>query len=156
ALPSLAIDRRGGPFDGALYVAWTQDGTSDPDVVFATSTDQGKSWSTPVLASDVSSNSQYAPSVAVDPQGTVNFTFYDARDDVNDRRVFRYLSRSSDGGATILPNWKVSDVDFDLTSGDGYVAFDRTGTAASDRRVHAIWTDRRGGDNDIFANSPTP
>src|SRR5262249_57674795 len=97
ALPSLAIDRRGGPFDGALYVAWTQDGTSDPDVVFATSTDLGKSWSTPVLASDVSSNSQYAPSVAVDPQGTVNFTFYDAPDALNDPNAFPYLSPHSHG-----------------------------------------------------------
>ena len=61
-------------------------------------------------------------------------------------------ARSSDGGATIAPNVRASDADFDPTYysiGGEY----RVGIASSDRTVHAIWTDARNGDNDVFGAS---
>jgi hypothetical protein len=154
-VPRLAVDTSGGPFDGTLYVAWAQNGGSTgPDVVVARSTDHGATWSTPIPASDVTNNSQFTPAIDVDENGNVNVGFYDCRDDAGNRRVNLYVSRSSDGGATFQPNVKLSDVDFDPTSyGTGGRIVDRIGIAASDRTVHALWTDGRNGNDDVFTTS---
>jgi hypothetical protein len=152
--PRIAIDTSGGPFNDAIYVTWVRTGSDGPDVVFSKSTDHGATWSTPALVSDVSTRSQYAPAVAVDPNGTVNFGFCDCRDDPNNRRVRYYVSRSSDGGATIQSNVKVSDTDFDPSSyADGSYVASGSAIAASDRMVHPIWTDGRNGDNDIYTSA---
>jgi hypothetical protein len=150
--PRLAVDTSGGPDTGALYVVWTTDGGSDPpDVVFSKSTDHGASWSAPAPASDTIVHSQFAPCVAVDPNGNVVVGFYDGRDDVNNRRVNFYVSRSSDGGQTFQANVKVSDADFDITTiGHWSAIVLGNGVAASDRMVHAIWTDGRNGDADVY------
>jgi hypothetical protein len=150
--PALAADTSDGPFRGNLYVVWaTSGGSSGPDVVLSTSTDGGATWSAPMPASDVTTNSQFTPAIDVDENGNVNVGFYDCRDDPNNTRVNYYVSRSSDGGATFQPNVKVSDVDFDPTSyATGGRIVERSGLAASDRTVHAIWTDGRNGNNDVF------
>jgi hypothetical protein len=150
--PVLAADTSDGPFRGNLYVVWAQSGgSSGPDVVLSTSTDGGATWSSPIPASDVTSNSQFTPALDVEENGNLNVGFYDCRNDPNNTRVDFYVSRSSDGGATFQPNVKVSDVDFDPSSyGTGGRIVDRAGVAASDREVHAIWTDGRNGDDDIF------
>jgi hypothetical protein len=150
--PELAVDTSGGPFDGTLYVTWAQDGGAGvPDVVLSKSSDGGATWSTPIVVSDVTINSQFTPSITVDPQGNVLVGFYDRRDDPNDVRVSFYVARSSDGGVTFQRNVKVSDADFDPTGyATGPDIVTRTGIAASDQLVHAIWTDGRNGDNDIY------
>jgi hypothetical protein len=153
--PRLAVDTSGGPDTGALYVVWTKDGGSDgPDVVLSKSTDHGASWSAPVPASDTSVHSQFAPCVAVDPNGSVVVGFYDGRDDADNRRVNFYVSRSSDGGQTFQKNVKVSDADFDVTAiGSWSEIVLGNGVAASDRMVHAIWTDGRNGDADVYTGT---
>ncbi|HET6164709.1 MAG TPA: sialidase family protein [Planctomycetota bacterium] len=153
--PRLAVDTSGGPFQDTLYVVWTSDGGADgPDVVFSKSTDQGATWSDPVVASDVTTHSQFAPCIAVDPNGNVVIGFYDCRDDPNNRRVSFYVSRSSDGGATFQPNVKVSDADFDVSTITGWErVVAANGIATSDRMVHAIWTDGRNGDPDVYAGA---
>jgi hypothetical protein len=150
--PRLAVDSSGGPFHDTLYVTWAQKGGSDgPDVVFSTSTDGGATWSAPRPASDATSNSQISPDVTVDPQGGVHFGFQDCRDDPGNRRVNTYASSSSDGGATLLPNVRLSAADFDPTTyGRGREVVLGSGIAASDREVHATWTDGRNGNNDVF------
>jgi BNR repeat protein len=150
--PKLATDISGGPFDGTLYVAWAQSGgPTGPNVVFSSSADHGATWSTPSPASDVTTNSQYTPCIAVDPQGNLDVGFYDCRDDPSNARVNFYLSRSSDGGQTLQPNVKVSDVDFDPTAyATGTDVTLRSGIDSSERTLHAIWTDGRNGDNDVY------
>ena len=156
SFPAMSVDRSGGPYDGNIYVVWAEDlgGGQGPDVLFARSTDGGAHWSGKLDASDVTSNSQFFPWVDVDVNGNVNFGFYDMRDDPNDRAQKYYVSRSSDGGTTLLPNVAASDVAFNTNSypQGGFIG-DYTGIAASDRSLHPVWTDGRNSNNNVFTSS---
>jgi hypothetical protein len=150
--PLMDVDTSGGPYHGNIYIVWADAlSTGVPDVLMSRSTDGGRNWSTPIPVSDVTANSQFMPWVAVDPNGNVNFGFYDRRDDPNDVKIRYYVSRSSDGGVTFQPNVALSTVAFDPNSySQGTFIGDFTSLAASDRTVHPLWADGRGGDNDIY------
>src|SRR5439155_15522938 len=71
--------------DGTLYVAWSNR-TGDPSsghavVMLTKSTNDGLTWSSPVVAGDVSGRSAFFASVATDPSGNVDVVFQ-ALDDV--------------------------------------------------------------------------
>jgi hypothetical protein len=156
SFPAMSVDRSGGPYDGNIYVVWAEDlgGGQGPDVLFARSTDGGAHWSNKLDASDVTSNSQFFPWVDVDVNGNVNFGFYDMREDPNDRAQKYYVSRSSDGGNTLLPNVAASDTGFNTNNyNQGGFIGDYTGIAASDRALHPIWTDGRNSNNNAFTSS---
>jgi hypothetical protein len=153
SFPSLDVDTSGGPFNGRIYACWATDlGTgSGPDVMIANSSDGGATWSTPIPASDVTTNTQFSPWLDVDANGNVNVGFYDRRDDATDIKIRYYVSRSSDGGATFQPNVKASDDFFNPNKNpQGFFIGDYTGLAASDRSIHGVWTDERNGDNDVY------
>jgi hypothetical protein len=83
AMPSVAID----PVTGELYLAREgSDFTSSPttwpvdQAELIHSTDGGKTWSAPTQISHGPMAPSYLPSVAVDPNGTVNVTYYDVSD----------------------------------------------------------------------------
>src|SRR6266852_2469390 len=96
--------------DGTLYVAWsnrTGDPTSGHAVVMLTkSTDDGLTWSTPIVAGNVSGRSAFFASVTTDPSGNVDVVFQ-ALDDVATGTApgagvvhyDTYLTRSTNGGA---------------------------------------------------------
>lgn len=155
SFPALAVDRSGGPFHGRIYVVWATDlgGSSGPDVYLSSSDDGGATFSTPVIASDVTTNSQFDPWVAVDVNGNVNLGFYDRRMDANDTRLRYFVSRSSDGGVTFQKNVNVSDMGFNPNNypQGGFIG-DYIGVAASDRTIHGLWCDGRNGDNDIYTS----
>ena len=155
SFPAVAVDRSGGPFHGRIYVVWATDlgGSSGPDVYLSSSTDGGATFSTPVIASDVTTNSQFDPWVAVDVNGNVNLGFYDRRLDANDTRLRYFVSRSSDGGVTFQKNVAVSDKGFNPNNypQGGFIG-DYIGVAASDRTVHGLWCDGRNGDNDVYTS----
>lgn len=151
--PRMAIDTSRGPYDGTIYVVWSRGASDGPDVVLSSSSDHGATWTTPIVVNDVTTNSQFTPSIAVDPQGNVVVAFYDARDSATNQSVRLYESRSSDGGKTFQKNVAVSDVGFPLRTADAGLLEARTGIDASDRMVHAIWTDVRNGDLDIYTST---
>jgi hypothetical protein len=151
SFPSIDVDTSGGPFNGRIYCCWDTDNGTDLDVMISSSSDGGMTWSTPIPASDVTTNSQFFPSLDVDANGNVNVGFYDRRDNPPDIVCRYYVSRSSDGGVTFQPNVKASDNFFNpnLNAQGGFIG-DYTGLAASDRSVHGVWTDERNGDNDVY------
>jgi hypothetical protein len=151
SFPSLDVDTSGGPYNGRIYCCWATDNGTDPDVMISSSSDGGATWSPPIPASDVTTNSQFFPALDVDANGNVNVGFYDRRDDALDLKIRYYVSRSSDGGATFQPNIKASDDFFNPNKNpQGFFLGDYTGFAASDRSLHGVWTDERNGDNDVY------
>jgi hypothetical protein len=115
--PAMAADtsRRSGK--DTIYIAWA-DGRDNPqvdvigragtynfgDIVLATSTDGGSTWSTPKAVSPTSDDfagigrDQFQPAVAVNRDGELAVCYYDRRNDPQNNAVDRYCSLSKDQG----------------------------------------------------------
>ena len=154
--PSMAVDRSGGPYNGNIYICFTQRGIapagSDPDIVLIKSTDGGSNWTSPVRVNDDPLNNgkdQYFPWCTVDQStGQLLVVFYDSRDVPNDQAEI-FMASSMDGGNTIY-NFKVSDqphtpdpIAYDQ-NGHGYTG-DYIGIAALDSIAYPFWMDNRTG-----------
>jgi len=147
--PACGADRSGGAFRGRLYCSWMDDnGSGDTDVFLATSTDKGATWSAPLTVNDDSGGSfQFNQWLAVDPvSGVVDLSWNDSRNDPTNASTDVYFARSTNGGASVSPNVKVTSAptnetvagaDFGNQYGD-YEGIDARGGVA-----HPIWTDRR-------------
>ena len=122
---NLAYDLSGGTHAGRLYAVWlseTPDESNDTDVMFMHSDDNGKTWSTALRANDdQGTNSQFNQAIAVDQStGNVALGWFDCRKDLgtggkgdtngipNDDAPQFWGAISSDGGATLSPNFKIS------------------------------------------------
>ncbi len=156
SFPHLAIDRSGGPFAGTLYLCLASDQATGTgaDIWSTRSTDGGATWSNLLRVNDdATSNAQFFPGIDVDVNGRVNVAFFDRREDPKDVAMRCYVARSSDGGATWRPNRPAADVAYDPTKfPQGAYLGDSTGVSSSDRTIHAIWTDGRNGDEDVFTS----
>jgi hypothetical protein len=72
----LTVDVSGGRYDGSLYTTWVQIvGTAGQEdeyrILFARSSDGGKSWSAPQKIVGAAGVTRQGPNVSVDPQGKV-------------------------------------------------------------------------------------
>lgn len=112
--PACDADRSTGPNRGRLYCSWmdlTDDGTTD--IVLAYSDDHGSTWTDPAPVTDQIEGlvDRFNHWLSVDPvTGAVNVAFYDTRNDTTGERYETdyFLSTSTDGGVTWLPNTRVS------------------------------------------------
>ena len=151
--PAIAVDRSRGPYRGRIYVAWAYFWLADPDVLLAWSDDRGDHWSAPVRVNDDALGTkarQNQPWVNVDGEGHVHVTFKDRRLSPDGCCYAVYMATSTNGGVSFGPNIRISDGVFPggrLSFGD----YDQ-GTIAGGR-MHAIWTDQRFGDADVFTRS---
>ncbi len=154
-LPALASD----PATGQIYVAWSDYATGDSDILLATSTDEGLTWSTPVRVNDDplrDGANQFQPQLAVAPDGVVSVTFFDTRNDPTHKLIDVYLAQSIDHGATFLPNIRVTTQSWDPTvdapiDGNGLQFIgDYQGLSADNYYAHPFWNDTRTGDQEIF------
>ncbi|HEX2022356.1 MAG TPA: sialidase family protein [Candidatus Thermoplasmatota archaeon] len=107
---ALAIDRSDGPFGGSIYVTYMsfEEGSGN---VYVTSSRDGVSWTAPTRATDdgASPNDQFMPVVSVGPDGTVDLSWLDRRDDPDNHLYTAYYAYSLDGGATFSPNLRVGE-----------------------------------------------
>jgi hypothetical protein len=113
----LAVDTTGGPFDGNIYVVYASDPTGTPDnsdAFFIRSTDGGTMWSAPVqVGGGGGATDQFEPFVAVGGFGTVSIAWYDRRNDpTNNMLIDVFKTFSRDGGASLDPIIRVTDVSF--------------------------------------------
>jgi hypothetical protein len=113
--PVLDVDRSNGRHRGRLYCSWmdkTASGTTD--IFLAYSDDKGGTWSVPAPVTDRLGMAvdRFNHWMSVDPvTGDVNVSFYDTRNDVSGLRYMTdtYLAQSKSGGASWLPNVRVSN-----------------------------------------------
>jgi hypothetical protein len=111
----LAWDRSGGPFQGRVYLMYTdRPNTSsyDTDIYVRYSDDSGTNWSAPVRVNDDpagNGKSQFLPRIALDQTtGFIAVSFYDCRNSVSNNTTEFWAAVSTNGGASFLPNVKVS------------------------------------------------
>jgi hypothetical protein len=121
---NLAWDRSGGTHNGRVYLVWTQEAQNernDTDIMLQHSDDNGATWSPAVrLNDDDTMNSQYNPAIALDQTtGNVAVSWYDTRndlgtggsgdtDDIPNDDFQIWATDSTNGGATFVPNFPVS------------------------------------------------
>lgn len=154
----LSIDETRGPFRDRMYWLCT-DGNYE-HVLLANSADGGEKWSKPIAVNGQSGLQPYVrtPMLAVNKQGRVGVSWYDARSDHGTFKHFLrcqelYFTASLDGGQTFLPEVKVSGArscPLSAKNGDAGIRWqaggDYTGLATtSDGRFHLLWSDSRNG-----------
>jgi hypothetical protein len=112
--PQMGIDSSGNVY--LTYADQLAGGrTGSYDIFFVKSTDGGTHWSVPVrLNDDKTSTHQYNPALSVLPNGTLNVSWYDRRNDpTNNCATDVYAAVSTDGGATFSANTRVTPVSSD-------------------------------------------
>jgi Neuraminidase (sialidase) len=87
------------------------------------------------------------PAISVGPDGIVDASWYDRRDDPANHLLGVYYSYSADGGATWAKNLRVSDVSFDEKyshhqNGMVFLGDYREGASARGR-TSFVWVDTR-------------
>lgn len=135
---------------GAVFLAWPDRRGGDLDIYVDRSDDGGLTWGTDVLVNGDPQRDQWMPTLAVDSADVLHLIWEDNR--TGDFDV--YYSNSTDGGATWLPDLKVTT----MTSPS---AWHRPGdylamAVGPDDTVHIAWTDGRDGDWNIYYARSTP
>ena len=153
AYPACDTDRSRGAHRRRLYCSWMDlNAVGNTTILLASSDDAGASWSTPpaVVGQPAAGHDRFNQWLSVDPaSGEATLSYYDATGFTTDI----FLSRSTDGGLTWLPDVRVttqssnehdcsglfpcSSINYGNQQGDyeGLVTFRGV--------THPIWTDSR-------------
>jgi hypothetical protein len=114
--PMIAVDTNpNSPFRDTVYVAWDNSNgsaSSSNGVLVSRSTDGGKTFSTPVFATDTSSGPKSV--IGADPFVAPDGSLFVAWHDVHNNRIA--VSSSTDGGQTFGPTSTIAatQTDFDI------------------------------------------
>ena len=153
--PAVAWSPEGGA-KGSLHLVYEaetpQEVTWVHDVYHERSTDGGATWSDPVRLSDDPADAltgQYHPDLAIAPDGRVDVSWWDFRNDNGNFANDVYLASSRDNGATWSANVRVTDRSVGRRTGVWYGNADirqPPGMAALDTLTLVAWDDTRNGD----------
>lgn len=139
-LPVTACDRSPGPYQGNIYINWSdqRNGTDDTDIWLSRSTDGGNTWSEAIrVNNDEPGKQQFFTWMTVDQAtGHIWCVFYDRRN-YSDNKTDVFLAVSIDGGQT-FNNFRVSESPFTPSAGTFFG--DYTNIAAHDGVIRPIWT----------------
>ncbi|MDQ3642044.1 MAG: glycoside hydrolase, partial [Actinomycetota bacterium] len=131
-----------GGNDGTLHLAYENKVPplqGDRDVFHQSSTDGGRTWTTPRMLNDDDPKlltAQFMPNMNVAPNGRVDIAWWDFRNDTGSFRNDVYMASSSDNGRTWSPNIRVTNQSIDRKIGpwsNGYDVRQPVGLTATDR-----------------------
>jgi hypothetical protein len=156
--PTLDVDRSPGPRSGRLYCSWMDRNDSGmTDIFMSYSDDKGKTWTHAAPVTDnLARVDRFNHWMSVDPtSGDVYVSYYDTRNDWTGMRFATdvYLSQSKDGGATWLPNVRVTTTGSNEHDCNGLFPCnginygnqqgDYEGLVAFGGYAYPVWTDSR-------------
>lgn len=145
-LPVTACDISGGPYNGSIYINWSdqRNGPEDTDIWICRSNDGGNTWSSPIRVNDdLPGKQQFFTWMTIDQStGYIWLVFYDRRQ-YPDTRTDVYLAVSTDGGSS-FQNFAVSETPF--TPMNSVFFGDYTGITAHQGMIRPIWTRLDGSD----------
>ncbi|MEZ5358007.1 MAG: hypothetical protein R3F48_04190 [Candidatus Zixiibacteriota bacterium] len=170
-IPVGDADITGGPYDGSVYIAFTNGNADDvyyhTDVNFMRSTDGGESWSEPLRINDdpLGKNcDNFHPWLIVNEDGVIITLFYDQRMDPAYYSFDAFAAYSFDGGETFTTNQRISTVSSnpndlkdasDINKGLPYEKAGKVaeyiGITAVHDKIVAMWTDTRNGNSDVYS-----
>jgi hypothetical protein len=114
-LPTISVDRSRGPFAGRVYLAWGERRAGRCRILLASSSDNGKHWTSPILVDDtraaedtLNGPDAFLPAMTVNKDGIVGVMWYDRREDVKNRGHRLRFAASIDGGQTMTRSVPVS------------------------------------------------
>jgi hypothetical protein len=152
----ITVDHSTGPSRGNVYLLCSVDrySTNDSlDVMFASSTDGGLSWSPPVQVNDDPDDTawQWFGTMSVAPDGRIDVIWLDTRDDPGGFDSALYYSYSRDAGATWSSNKRLSD------SFDPHVGWpqqqkmgDYFDMVSDSTGAHLAWAATFNGEQDVY------
>jgi hypothetical protein len=156
AYPVVVCDYTEGERSGNLYLCWSAD--NPPNIYFSKSTDEGDTWTAPVIVHEKNDNDQFWQWMSIDPKsGELAIMYLDSRNDPDNIMIECYVSYSSDGGDTWIDR-RVSDIVSDIRLnpfGSNAFAGDYSGNAFFDGIIYPSWVDMRNAvinisDSDVF------
>jgi hypothetical protein len=149
-LPVTKCDISGGPYNGTIYINWSdqRNGEEDTDIWVSKSTDGGETWSEAIRVNDDQPGKhQFLSWMDVDQtNGHIYTIFYDRRNQEGNNTDV-YLARSTDGGENFT-NILISDTSF-LPS-DSIVFGDYNGLVAYDGIIRPVWSRMENGEQSIW------
>jgi len=149
-----------GEHKGRIYVTYFSYARGNGDAMLTWS-DDGKTWSAPVRLSDDgdSPHDQFMPVVSVGPDGTVDASWLDRRDDPANHLYDAYYAYSLDGGVSWSKNLRVSNVSSDEKHSHHQNGMVFLGDYRDMRSVRGqatmIWVDTRNGKADAYLATVT-
>lgn len=157
--PRLAID----PHNGALYLVFQGADASGTNISLQRSTDQGATWSDPVVVNDDAKATgvpHNTPQVSVAPNGRVNVLWLDLRNSYPTPISAKasglgdiFWAGSSDGGKTFSTNRRITDRSINMNAGligriGSYTWYGPAEVVTDNNAVTLAWADPRLGNVD--------
>lgn len=155
--PMIGADNSYGTYRGRLYVVYASNNPggngNKPDIFCRYSTDHGATWSAEVRVNDDANsqnNNQWHPAMWCDKEtGKLYVQWMDTRDCPTSDSALMYVSYSTDGGASFVPNVRLSNkkmrINCTTCGGGGVPAYygDYNSIASNSITSMNAWTDFR-------------
>jgi len=160
---AITVDKwPGSPHYGRIYVAQAQfHGNGGPSPIEVFWSDNGTTWSSPIEVSHSPLNSNQDGIPAVGPDGSVYVTFDNEHAAPNGKTKLEsvYIAKSTDGGQSFGPDFKVVDWinpdESTLPNSEYRSASYAVPGVDSHNRLTVVWNDGRTGANQAYAQRAT-